>query len=139
MVDEQLRKTAHYRFPGWKLHPLKGEMRGCWSLAVTGYWRLIFRYHEETNTASHIDLIDCHQENAMPMKNPPHPGGLIRTEVVEALGLNISQAAQILNVRRSHALGPSPRQGQAHAGNGPAHRKGVRPRHEPPPPHATRL
>ena len=37
----------------------------------------------------------------MPMKNPPHPGDLIRTEVVEALGLNVSQAAQILNVRRA--------------------------------------
>jgi plasmid maintenance system antidote protein VapI len=23
----------------------------------------------------------------MPMKNPPHPGDLIRTEIVEALGL----------------------------------------------------
>jgi addiction module HigA family antidote len=37
----------------------------------------------------------------MPMKSPPHPGDLIRTEVVEALGLNVSQAAQILNVRRA--------------------------------------
>lgn len=24
------------RFPGWKLHPLKGEMKGLWSLTVTG-------------------------------------------------------------------------------------------------------
>ncbi len=37
----------------------------------------------------------------MPMKNPPHPGDLIRTEVVEALGLNISKAAEILKVRRA--------------------------------------
>jgi antitoxin HigA-1 len=37
----------------------------------------------------------------MPMKNPPHPGDLIRTEIVEALGLNISQAAGILQVRRA--------------------------------------
>lgn len=37
----------------------------------------------------------------MPMKNPPHPGDLIRTEVVEALGLNVSQAAGILKVRRA--------------------------------------
>jgi plasmid maintenance system antidote protein VapI len=35
------------------------------------------------------------------MKSPPHPGDLIGTEVVEALGLNVSQAAQILNVRRA--------------------------------------
>ena len=48
------------RFPGWKLHPLKGELKGFWSLTVTGNWRLIFRYEEETNTASDIDLIDYH-------------------------------------------------------------------------------
>jgi addiction module HigA family antidote len=35
------------------------------------------------------------------MKNPPHPGDLIRTEVIEALGLNISKAAEILKVRRA--------------------------------------
>lgn len=48
------------RFPGWKLHPLKGDMKGFWSLTVTGNWRLIFRYGEETHTASDIDLIDYH-------------------------------------------------------------------------------
>ena len=37
----------------------------------------------------------------MPMKNPPHPGDLIRTEIIEALGLNVSKAAVILNVRRA--------------------------------------
>ena len=35
------------------------------------------------------------------MKNPPHPGDLIRTEIVEALGLNVSKAAEILKVRRA--------------------------------------
>jgi len=37
----------------------------------------------------------------MPKKNPPHPGDLIRTEVIEALGLNVSKAAEILKVRRA--------------------------------------
>ena len=37
----------------------------------------------------------------MPMKNPPHPGDLIRTEVIEALGLSVSKAAAILQVRRA--------------------------------------
>lgn len=37
----------------------------------------------------------------MPMKNPPHPGDLIRTEVIEALGLTLSKAAEILKVRRA--------------------------------------
>ena len=37
----------------------------------------------------------------MPMKNPPHPGDLIRTEIIEAIGLNVSKAADILKVRRA--------------------------------------
>ena len=37
----------------------------------------------------------------MPMKNPPHPGDLIRTEVIEAFGLSVSKAAEVLKVRRA--------------------------------------
>ena len=48
------------RFPGWKLHPLKGELKGFWSLTVTGNWRLIFRYDAATKTVSDIDLTDYH-------------------------------------------------------------------------------
>lgn len=47
-------------FPGWKLHPLKGELKGFWSLTVTGNWRLIFLYDEGANTAADIDLLDYH-------------------------------------------------------------------------------
>jgi hypothetical protein len=39
---------------------LKGDLKGLWSLTVTGNWRLIFRYDERTDTASDIDLIDYH-------------------------------------------------------------------------------
>jgi addiction module HigA family antidote len=35
------------------------------------------------------------------MKNPPHPGDLIRTEVIEALGLTVTRSAEILRVRRA--------------------------------------
>ena len=37
----------------------------------------------------------------MPMKNPPHPGDLIRTEIIEALALSVTKAAGILKVRRA--------------------------------------
>jgi addiction module HigA family antidote len=36
----------------------------------------------------------------MPMKNPPHPGDFIRTEVVEAAGLTVTAAAAALGVSR---------------------------------------
>jgi toxin HigB-1 len=48
------------RFPSWRLHSLKGDMKGFWSLTVTGNWRVIFRYDEDANSASDIDLIDYH-------------------------------------------------------------------------------
>ena len=36
----------------------------------------------------------------MPMKHPPHPGGIIRRQVIQPLGLSVSQAAAILGVTR---------------------------------------
>lgn len=36
----------------------------------------------------------------MPMKNPPHPGGVIRRQVIEPLGLSVSETAKILGVTR---------------------------------------
>lgn len=48
------------RFPGWKLHPLKGDLRGYWSLTVTGNWRLMFSYDAEANAADDLDLLDYH-------------------------------------------------------------------------------
>lgn len=47
-------------FPGWKLHSLKGELQGFWSLVVTGNRRLIFRYDRPTNSAEELDLVDYH-------------------------------------------------------------------------------
>ena len=35
------------------------------------------------------------------MKNPPHPGDLIKTGIIDALGLNVSKAADVLKVRRA--------------------------------------
>lgn len=37
----------------------------------------------------------------MAMKNPCHPGELIREEIIKALGLSVSKAATILKVRRA--------------------------------------
>ncbi|HEY2758522.1 MAG TPA: HigA family addiction module antitoxin [Pseudolabrys sp.] len=36
----------------------------------------------------------------MPMKNPPHPGELVRVDCLEPLGLSITDAAKALNVSR---------------------------------------
>lgn len=39
--------------PGWRLHPLKGELWDYWSLSVSGNWRVIFRF-----IGSDIELVD---------------------------------------------------------------------------------
>ena len=36
----------------------------------------------------------------MPMKNPPHPGEFIRTEIIEPAGLSVTDAAKALQVSR---------------------------------------
>ena len=36
----------------------------------------------------------------MPMKNPPHPGKVVRVSCLEPLGLNVTEAAQVLGVSR---------------------------------------
>lgn len=36
----------------------------------------------------------------MPMKNPPHVGGVIRREIVVPLGLSVTEAASALGVTR---------------------------------------
>ena len=45
-------------FPGWRLHRLKGEYSGFWSVTVTGNWRIVFRF--EAGQAFDIDFIDYH-------------------------------------------------------------------------------
>jgi addiction module HigA family antidote len=35
------------------------------------------------------------------MKNPPHPGEVVRNEVLQPLGLSLTRAAEILGVRRA--------------------------------------
>jgi proteic killer suppression protein len=44
--------------PGWRLHPLKGDLRGYWSLTVSGNWRLVFRFVD--GDAFDLDLTDYH-------------------------------------------------------------------------------
>jgi proteic killer suppression protein len=44
--------------PGFRLHPLKGELAGFWAVSVSGHWRVTFRF--EGGNVSDVDLIDYH-------------------------------------------------------------------------------
>ncbi len=57
-IDEAGQPQEVGLFPGWKLHPLKGELKGFWSVTVTGNLRVIFRF--EKGDAFDVDLVDYH-------------------------------------------------------------------------------
>lgn len=44
--------------PGLKLHQLKGDLGGFYAVAVSGNWRVIFRF--EDGQATEVDLVDYH-------------------------------------------------------------------------------
>jgi len=44
--------------PGFRLHPLKGKMKGHWAVWVSANWRLTFRF--EDGHAVDIDYMDYH-------------------------------------------------------------------------------
>ncbi|MEO8385577.1 MAG: type II toxin-antitoxin system RelE/ParE family toxin [Betaproteobacteria bacterium] len=44
--------------PGFALNPLKGEMRGRWSISVSGNWRLTFEFKD--GNAYVLDYEDYH-------------------------------------------------------------------------------
>lgn len=44
--------------PGLKLHALKGDLAGFYSITVSGNWRVIFRFKD--GEALDVDLVDYH-------------------------------------------------------------------------------
>ena len=44
--------------PGYRLHPLKGDLKGFWSVTVRANWRIIFRFEGEDTFD--VELIDYH-------------------------------------------------------------------------------
>jgi toxin HigB-1 len=44
--------------PGFRLHPLKGDLKGFWAVTVRANWRIVFRF--EGQDAVDVDLIDYH-------------------------------------------------------------------------------
>jgi len=44
--------------PTLKLHPLKGKLKGFWSVTVRANWRIIFRFKDAS--AFDVDFLDYH-------------------------------------------------------------------------------
>ena len=52
------RTVSDMDLPGYRLHPLKGELKGFYAVAVQANWRVIFRFAE--GEAQDVDYLDYH-------------------------------------------------------------------------------
>jgi len=50
--------VADLDLPGFRLHPLKGELKGFWAVTVRANRRVVFRFAE--GDAFDVDYIDYH-------------------------------------------------------------------------------
>jgi len=46
-------KPEDLSMPSFRLHALKGRLKGHWSIRVSGNWRVIFRF-----ASGHVELVD---------------------------------------------------------------------------------
>ena len=51
-------RSEHMDLPGWRLHSLKGDLAGFWSITIRANWRIIFRF--EDGDVTDVDYLDYH-------------------------------------------------------------------------------
>ena len=51
-------KPIDIDLPGYRLHPLRGDLTGMWSISISRNWRIIFRF--EDGDVYDVDLVDYH-------------------------------------------------------------------------------
>lgn len=49
---------ADLDLPGFRLHQLKGDLVGVWSVTVTANWRIVFRFDD--GDVTDVDYVDYH-------------------------------------------------------------------------------
>ena len=55
---DEASKPGDLNMPGYRLHRLKGDLSGLWSMSISGNWRITFRL--ESGDAYDVDLVDYH-------------------------------------------------------------------------------
>ena len=58
LMLEQSHRPADMSIPSFRLHPLKGQRKGTFTVTVSGNWRVTFRF--EDGDAFDVDYIDYH-------------------------------------------------------------------------------
>jgi addiction module HigA family antidote len=106
-LQDMERETELRTAPSWKAHQLTGDRKGVWSLFVTKNGRMTFRIDQIEIEIVDLDYEDYHQGVAMNasvgirMKRPAHPGGFVKRDIIEPLGLSVTRAAEALGVTRA--------------------------------------
>jgi proteic killer suppression protein len=78
--------------PGWRVHQLKGDRARTWSISVSGNWRLTFDYPAGCNLQPRFGGLPLmSRAPARVGMAPPHPGAVIRDEILDELGLTMSE------------------------------------------------
>ena len=52
-------KPSDVDLPGYRLHPLRGDLKGLWSISISGNWRITVRF--EDGDTDDVDLVDYHE------------------------------------------------------------------------------
>jgi len=51
-------EPGELNLPAFRLHPLKGRLKGHWAIWVSGNWRVTFRFRGAD--VELVDYLDCH-------------------------------------------------------------------------------
>ena len=55
---DAVRVISDMDLPGFRLHPLHGDLMGFWAVTVRANWRIIFKFAD--GDASDVDYVDYH-------------------------------------------------------------------------------
>ncbi len=60
-VLDTVSDVKYINIPGGRLHPLKGERKGYWSLTISRNWRITFQFDgEDVTDVTDVDYEDYH-------------------------------------------------------------------------------
>lgn len=57
---DSLSDISDLALPAYRLHPLKGDLKGQWAVTVQANWRITFKYDQITKDVYIVDYQDYH-------------------------------------------------------------------------------
>jgi len=93
-VLDRSRRPDDMNLPGFRLHPLKGELKGHWAVFGIGKLARHFSLRGRRRIRRGLSGLLLEQRKpTMPMHDPPHPGGIVRRQCLQPVRLSVTEAA----------------------------------------------